>query len=65
MDFIGAACGIGSKHIDVYRWNVTSLRQYNKTTHTVALTAGSIVSVKIVTQASTTAGYFSVGMKCD
>lgn len=29
MDFIGAACGIGSKHIDVYRWNVTSLRQYN------------------------------------
>jgi hypothetical protein len=33
----------------------------NDTTHT----AGSIVSVKIVTQASTTAGYFSVGMKCD
>ncbi len=35
------------------------------TTHTVSLTAGSIVSVQIVTVASSVVGNFNVGMECD
>jgi len=37
----------------------------NDTTHTLSLSAGSMVSVQIVTVASSTGANFSVGMECD